>query len=249
MTVNQIMPSALCTTASLLATAMRWPVPDNPTPAPPAVEPRQSSGSAIWEDVSVNSLAARAIEIAAAGRHNLAITPMPDGRFNGAEMRNIMRNAPDDQRERLDAHIAACGGDPCGIDAAKVEAAKVMDAWQLTRSHMASERQHSETSTVHIYVHPRPWLDVISRAPQEPFATMLDRARTAALRRHTVQTHMDDAAENLLRQATIAMNMTDDDHRQTVEIARTIAAAAGCDWLGRIHIAEALCYRPKIKLP
>ena len=53
----------------------------------------------------------------------------------------------------------------------------------------------------------------------------------------------DDAGQRLLAQAAEAMRLSARGYTRILRVSRTIADLAGCETIGRIHIAEALSYR------
>ncbi len=53
----------------------------------------------------------------------------------------------------------------------------------------------------------------------------------------------DDAGRALLAQAAETMRLSARGYTRILRVARTIADMAGCDAVGRIHVAEALSYR------
>ena len=53
----------------------------------------------------------------------------------------------------------------------------------------------------------------------------------------------DEAGQRLLAQAAEAMRLSARGYTRILRVSRTIADLAGCENIGRIHIAEALSYR------
>ncbi len=56
----------------------------------------------------------------------------------------------------------------------------------------------------------------------------------------------DDAGQRLLAQAAEAMRLSARGYTRILRVSRTIADLAGCETIGRIHIAEALSYRRQV---
>ena len=56
---------------------------------------------------------------------------------------------------------------------------------------------------------------------------------------------MDDAGSALLREAAERMHLTARGFHRSLKLARTLADLEGAECVGRVHLAEALSYRPR----
>ncbi len=59
---------------------------------------------------------------------------------------------------------------------------------------------------------------------------------------------LDEAGDNLVRQAMSQLNLSARGYHRVLKLARTIADLAGSDEIQSVHLAEALQYRPKIMM-
>jgi magnesium chelatase family protein len=59
---------------------------------------------------------------------------------------------------------------------------------------------------------------------------------------------LDEAGDNLVRQAMSQLNLSARGYHRVLKLARTIADLAGSDEIESVFLAEALQYRPKIML-
>ena len=57
---------------------------------------------------------------------------------------------------------------------------------------------------------------------------------------------LDEAGDNLVRQAMSQLNLSARGYHRVLKLARTIADLAGSDEIQSVHLAEALQYRPKL---
>jgi magnesium chelatase family protein len=59
---------------------------------------------------------------------------------------------------------------------------------------------------------------------------------------------LPDERQNLMRAAMAQLNLSARAYHRILKLARTIADLAGCEEIGSVHLAEALQYRPKLKM-
>ena len=59
---------------------------------------------------------------------------------------------------------------------------------------------------------------------------------------------LDEAGDNLVRQAMSQLNLSARGYHRVLKLARTIADLAGSNEIQSVHLAEALQYRPKVMM-
>lgn len=73
------------------------------------------------------------------------------------------------------------------------------------------------------------------------------RIAAAALADNPGPLQMDEKAAHLMNQAQEAMGFNDHQRAAILSVAHTIAHMAACQYIGRIHVAEALSYRERVR--